>query len=298
MIRRILLLTLLLATPALAQPAPDTQEAGRRFAAGVTLYNEADYRAALVEFKRAYDLAPNPRVLYNIGQTYYQLQNYAAAFETLSRYMSDAGDKAPHAAEVKQTLETLRTRIGKIDVVTEAGAEVAIDDEAPVKAPFSAPVLVSVGRHRITVTAPGKLPATRVVDIAAGDTVRQEIVLASATPTVAASTATPAERGSSAAPIAWTATGVLAVGAITMGVLAFRASSDLEELRGMYPVSADALADGSSKVKRYALLADGLGLAAVGVGVTALVLSLRGGSSEPGPRVSISPRGILVGGSF
>src|ERR1043165_5818761 len=72
-----------------AEPASDSsvKEAGKHFQRGVTLYNEADYRAALVEFKRAYEIAPNSAVLYNIGQTYYQLQNYAAALVALGRYL-------------------------------------------------------------------------------------------------------------------------------------------------------------------------------------------------------------------
>jgi len=59
------------------------REAGKHFQRGVTLYNETDYRAALVEFRRAYDLAPNAAVLYNIGETEYQLRDYASALITL-----------------------------------------------------------------------------------------------------------------------------------------------------------------------------------------------------------------------
>ena len=54
-------------------------EASKRFRRGVKLYNDGDFVAALIEFKRAYELEPNYRVLYNLGQTSRELKDYAAA---------------------------------------------------------------------------------------------------------------------------------------------------------------------------------------------------------------------------
>src|ERR1041384_5358063 len=105
-------MSLALASSVRAQPAPSPSavaEAGKHFQRGVTMYNEADYRAALVEFRRAYETAPNAAVLYNIGQTYYQLQNYAAALVALGRYLTEAGASAAHRREVEATIDTLQT---------------------------------------------------------------------------------------------------------------------------------------------------------------------------------------------
>lgn len=297
--------TILLASSvAHAQQPPDTIEAGKRFSAGVALYNEADYRAALVEFKRAYEIAPSPTVLYNIGQTHFQLQNYAAAYLTLSRYLSESGAGADHKAEVAQTIQLLQARIGKIAITTDvAGAEITIDDEVVGKTPLAAPILVSVGRRRVSVTAPGKLPQTQVIDVAAGDTVRQEIVLQAPTdltPAPVVTTTKPAGR-SDFVMTAWIATGGLAVGTIAMGVLAWRASNQLDDLRGMYPVSRDALDNQADKVRNYSYVADGFGVATILVGTTAVVLTLLRdppADKERGPQVGIGPRGIVVGGTF
>ena len=69
-----------LASPALAQ---NNMEEGRKhFQAGVQFYKENDFRAALIEFKRAYELAPNFKVLYNLGQTSLELQDYASALRS------------------------------------------------------------------------------------------------------------------------------------------------------------------------------------------------------------------------
>ena len=94
------------------------KEASKHFQRGVALYGEADYRAALVEFRKAYEIAPNATVLYNIGQTYYQLQNYAAALTTLERYLNEAGAQAAHRSEVETTLEILQSRVVRVSITS------------------------------------------------------------------------------------------------------------------------------------------------------------------------------------
>ena len=159
-------------------PTSSVKDASKHFQRGVALYNEADYRAALVEFRRAYDVAPNAAVLYNIGQTYYQLQNYAAALLTLERYLAESGATAPHRREVEQTLEILQSRVGKIAVTTNvADCEITIDDELVGRTPLTEPVLVSIGRRKVTAMRQGSPAETRFVDVAAGDTVKLSLSL-------------------------------------------------------------------------------------------------------------------------
>jgi hypothetical protein len=137
-------------------------EAGKHFQRGVTMFSEADYRAALVEFRRAYELAPNATVLYNIGQTYYQLQNYAAALVALGRYLTESGASAPHRREVEQTIDTLQTRVGKVAIsTTTPGCDITVDDELVGKTPLDEPVLVSIGRRKITALRDGRVAETR-----------------------------------------------------------------------------------------------------------------------------------------
>src|SRR5205809_449884 len=79
------------AAPAKEPTKEAREEAGNRFRKGFELFKEADYQAALIEFRRAYELAPNYNVLYNIGQVYFQLQDYANALTWLERYMAEGG---------------------------------------------------------------------------------------------------------------------------------------------------------------------------------------------------------------
>ena len=60
---------LLAAAPARAGGDNASREAGKHFQRGVDLYNDGDFRGALVEFKKAYSVWPRANVLYDIGQT-------------------------------------------------------------------------------------------------------------------------------------------------------------------------------------------------------------------------------------
>ncbi|HEY4182965.1 MAG TPA: PEGA domain-containing protein [Kofleriaceae bacterium] len=298
--------TLLASSLAIAQPTGDTAEAGKRFSAGVALYNEADYRAALVEFTRAYEIAPNPVVLYNIGQTQYQLQDYAKAFTTLTRFIKEAPADAEHRSEVEQTIALLQARIGKIMVSTDVvGAEVTIDDELVGKTPMEQPVLVSVGRRKVRVTAASRQQWERTIDVAAGDTVRQDITLpsleAKPVPLVAPEKSSPFP----VAKVGWISTGVLAAGGITFGVLAWSAKNKLDDLKNDYPVSKTKLSDQSDKVGLYSHIGDGLGIAAIAIGGATLIYMLTSDSGESSAQqhassthVGVGPSGFVVGGTF
>src|SRR5207253_1725396 len=110
---------------------------------GVELYNEGDFRGALVEFKRAYTLLPRANVLYDIGQTEYQLQEYAPALRTLERFLAETGPNAAHRAEVEETVDVLRGRVGRIALTADHGeCEVTVDDQPAGTTPLAQPVLV------------------------------------------------------------------------------------------------------------------------------------------------------------
>jgi tetratricopeptide (TPR) repeat protein len=288
-----------LAPVAHAQPAASAREAGKHFQRGVTLYNEADYRAALVEFQRAYDIAPNAAVLYNIGQTYFQLQNYAAALTTLQRYLSEAETNASHRAEVEQTVDTLQSRVGKIAITASTpNCEIAVDDEPVGKTPLRDPVLVSVGRRKVTATCSDRAAETRFVAVVAGDTVPLTLALSdTGTAPAAPPSKAPPEPSNPYVTWGWVTTGVLGAGAITTGVFAYLASRDLKDARstlGSTPVDLDAKAN---KVKRLSLAADLLGVATVIAGGITLKLTLSQSKSHE-VHVAVVPNGLGLAGTF
>lgn len=289
-----------------AQPAPASpvKVAAKHFQRGVALYNETDYRAALVEFRRAYEVAPNAAVLYNLGQTYYQLQNYAASLLTFERYLTESGDKASHRSEVEDSLEILRARVGKLQIsATLEGCEVTIDDEVIGKTPLPEPVLVSIGRRKVVSMCESRAPESRMVEVAAGDTVKVAFILNVADPApearANASVTTPSRDASPTnwRRIGWTTTAVLGAGAVTTGVLALLASRDLEDARDSYPVTAATLEDKAAKVSRYALAADVLGAATLIAGGLTLTYTLTRSPSRE-VRVGLGASGVQFAGTF
>lgn len=283
--------------------AAGVKKAGKHFQRGVALYNETDYRAALVEFRRAYETAPNPAVLYNIGQTYYQLQSYAQALTTFERYLAESGDDASHKKEVDDTVEILRARVGKLQLAVNLdGCEITVDDELAGKTPIGEPVLVSIGRRKVIAMCEGRPAETRIVEVAAGDVLEVKIFLA---PNVALQPASLRGGASTSKTsttnwrkIGWITTGVLAAGTVATGVLALLASSDLDDERHTYPSSLDALDDKASKLRQLSIAADVFGAATLVVGGLTLTFTLSSSRSREKVQLSVAPNGMSLSGTF
>jgi hypothetical protein len=291
------------AAPASAQAAKPTAEAtrdaGKHFQRGVALFNEADYAGALAEFRKANDLAPNALVLYNIGQTQFQLRAYAAALGSFERYLSEAGANAEHRAEAEANVETLRARVGKLDIVAPDGTEVAIDDDVVGKTPLP-PQLAAVGRRKITFFKDGG-QQLRFSEVSAGETTRVEIKSVTAAPDVPGARAEPSYAPSQTEPrsrtlpiVLWVGTAALVAGAATTGILALGASSDLSDERAKPAggTTRTKLDDMESKTATLALVTDILGAAAIVTGGIALYVTLtskssRSGASAPPPKPGV-----------
>jgi hypothetical protein len=327
---------------AAAQPQPKPaarEEAAVRFKKGLELFKEGDYRAALIEFRRAYELAPNFAVLYNIGQVYFQLQDYAGALNALDRYLTEGGSQVPaiRRDEVKKDIEKLKSRVANLEITANVpDAEIAIDDVPIGKAPLPKPVLVSAGRHKVSASKEGRLPATKVVDIAGTDTLRVSLELAEpsattvvtpppgdtpkttppdvptdppTTPPIASTTTTtpppPPDSGSSAPIVAgWAITGGFTVGAVILGIFALDASSDLETQRATAGSTREQLDDAQSKTVTFALVTDILAAGAIVAGGVSIFLTVRGSGSDDHAKanntlkVGVTPTGVRLLGTF
>jgi tetratricopeptide (TPR) repeat protein len=247
-------------------------EARQRFRRGVVLYEEDDFRAALIEFNRAYQLAPNPAVLYNVGQSYYQLRDYAGALTTLERYLRESGDHIDRdrRIQVEREVQDLRGRVAHVTLRSNVdGAEFALDD-VPIEHPFRDPVLVGAGRHRLSAAKRGYLTAARVIDVAGGDKIEVRLDL---TPEARdARDARPArESPSYVAPAIAATFGVagIAVGAV-FGVQAMSNKSSLDgecNSSKVCPSSARSEVDAFSRnttISTIAFSAGAVGLLAAG----------------------------------
>ncbi|MBK8482616.1 MAG: PEGA domain-containing protein [Proteobacteria bacterium] len=302
--------------------AQGTQKpAAEHFARAVALFNEGDLRASLVEFQKAYELSPNPSVLYNLGQVHFQLQEYAAALKALSRFLAESSPSAANRADAETTVQTLRKRVGRIFVRSNLeGAEIAVDDEVVGRSPLTTPVVVSIGRRRISARAGGYVPATQVVDIAGGDTVTIRLDLAAAAAGLARGGAAgktepvdPLARRRTWRIVSWTTTGVLAGAAVAAGVLALMASADLKAERDRFGATAERLTRYADRSQGFGLATDVLTGAAIVAGGVSLYLQLSapagaegrsrrsaGASSVARDAVGlrVSPTSVALTGSF
>jgi hypothetical protein len=297
------------AAPTDAKARKAMEEASTHFRRGVKLFEEGDAAAALVEFKRANEIAPNWSVLYNIAGCYYQLGDYAHALTTYEQYLKDGAADVPakKRGEVQKELEELRTRVGKVTVKTAKGAEVLIDDESLGTAPLAAPALVSAGRRKVTVRPVDAPPINRMVDVVGGDVLTVEVAVSLAKPATASlgggSEAREESTGGRTLWPWWVATGVLAADGAVFGVLAMGASKDLQNLRGAPNPDANALTSAQSRTRTFSIIADVSGAVAIGVGAFSLWYTLSSPSAgkkagEASLRVAVGPGTFALAGCF
>jgi hypothetical protein len=333
-----LLLLTLVAVPtrsALAQSdaiadAPGAQrraQAEGHFRRGVSLFKDNDYAGALVEFQRAYDIAPNYRILYNIGQAQYQLQRYADALKAFEGYLAEGGAQiaAARRTSLDADVRLLRARVARVDVSVNAdNAEIRVDDQVVGTSPLKAPVMVSIGHRKITVVVLGRAAVDRFVDVASGDTLKVAFDVAppaAATPPPAPAPVKPIAEPAHAAPavaappppapptesssnaalwITWGVTGLFAASTAATGGMTLAANKDLSRDLSTYPGSGSSISHDQTRTKTLATVTDALLAAtAVSAGI-ALYVTLRPHRAEPAPDIglAVGPAGIALRGSY
>jgi PEGA domain len=303
------LLLLLGARPALADepPAPtappvvegsESDPSRQHHRRGLELYDEREFRLALIEFERAYEFGKNYKILYNIGQVQFQLNNYAKARLALEQYLRDGGaaiaDK--RRQDVEKDLVTLRGRTATLTVrVNVPDAEVTINQTIAGKAPLEG-VLVEAGTLRVQVTRVGYAPRVREIALAGGDDQIVNVDLLEQRPDVVV---TQVSTGLPAPAIAgWIVTGLLAAGAVGTGIAAIGAKSEYDTKRTT-PI-AGSPAEGRADLERQrdlvgalAVTTDILAGAALVAGGISLYLTLRDRPKPDAPQVRVHASGAL-----
>lgn len=272
--------------PGLAR-AETSDQVNALFKRGVESYKEADYRAALVEFKRAYEASNHDyRVLYNIAQSEYQLTNYVGALAAFEKFLVDGGTqlKEDRRAEVVGEIAKLKGRVAVVTVnVTPASAKITVDGDVVGKSGEG--IKLNPGAHRIEVTQPGFERATESVEVAGGDVRTVEVKLK------AADTPAPPKAGAGDDEPSWVApgigfavTGALAATTVVMGIVATGKESDLAAEKAKPNASAAELRSLDGSVGTFALVTDvflGATVVAAGVSTYLTIRTLTGGPKKP-----------------
>jgi hypothetical protein len=260
-------------------------EAKRHFRRGVELYEEQDYRAALVEFTRANELAPSYKVLYNVAQTHFQLLDYPKALEAFEQYLERGGSDvpAPRRKEVEEIRGKLRSRIATLDIHTNVDARILVDDET-VGSGRSVNLRVSAGTHTVTAQAEGYRVARKPVTLAGEDQTRVDLTLERepapvlpvasvvVAPVAPPPTEPPQERSRVPFFVALTTTGVLAAGTAAFGIASLSAKSSLDSTLSGSVDSRSTVDDAKSRLRTYTIVTDVLGVSTIVAAVVTIVL--------------------------
>ena len=304
----VLVLHLLASAVAAQEPSEPIESARAHFKLGVDFYRERNYRAALIEFQRAYAASPHYKLLYNLGQASLELQEDSNGIDYFTRYLREGAAEISdeRKAEVQENIARLRARLATITVTTnQAGAEIYVDETRIGVAPLSEPVKVSVGRRRFVAVKQGLPDAERVIDVAAGDQLAvelefkdrpQELDIASLEKAL---NAKQEDSGPSAALITGLGTGGVAVAATTFSILTMIAQRQYDDELQVEttPEDLERLRDDANT---KALVADILwGATAVGAGVTVVLMLTEGGEErEPSVKLNVSPMSVRLSGKF
>jgi hypothetical protein len=290
-------------------------EAARRYDMGLKLYAEGEFRQAVIEFERSYKITSDYRVLYNIGQVRIQLGNYARATGALKDYLSQGGDKIAEDRRkaVEADLEMLASRTGRLRIVANVpGADIVVDDISVGQSPLPEAVLLDAGEHKVTAKKTGFDARTQQIVLAGKDSMLVEIKLEKIPEGGSKVIVLKEESDPTWMIAAWTATGVLAVGAGVTGGLGIKAANDLEDMRKEEGVSNDERESQADRAQTLLLAADIMGAAAVVTGGLALYLTLSASDSDskdtppkaapkaamPRTRLVLGPNRISLRGEF
>jgi hypothetical protein len=164
-----------------AEPAEAARaDAKKHYDRAMELNEDGQVAEAIVELKRAYEIAPHHAVLYNLGQAYITLAKPVDAVAALQRYLDEGGKaiKPARRAEVEQEIARQKTRIATLAIRgLPDGAVVTIDGDDVGKAPLPGPVRVGVGKHVVSATAAGHEAGEAKIEVAGEDSKVVELKL-------------------------------------------------------------------------------------------------------------------------
>jgi hypothetical protein len=298
---------MLLLTVCASRARADAESDARvRYERALELYESGVYDAALVELKRAYELRPSYKLLYNIGQVRMAMNDYAGALEAYRQYLREAGPRLPSARRdaVQAEVGRLEQHVAELRVECDVSqAEVLVDDLLVGTTPLSTPLLVNAGLRRVMVRHPGHGSEIKRVSLAGGDHQEVRVTLLVSDDPGKAQTAERVESKDSVRPapaalappvatneqrpgptvpaatssstrtlriVSWSVTGGLLASALTTGLFAMKSSNELESMRKHELVSRDQLREQETHTSRLAIASDVL----TGLSVVAAAASL------------------------
>jgi hypothetical protein len=155
-------------------------QAAQHYDRGLELARGGAYSAAIIEFRRAYELSPHPAVLFNLGQMYVAVGDPIRAIEQFEHYLDAGGSSIPEArrAEVLGEIGRQKALTAALSIRTDPpGARISVDGVESGITPLPAPVRVAAGVHQVAATLPGYRATERSLNAPAGSALELELQL-------------------------------------------------------------------------------------------------------------------------
>jgi hypothetical protein len=148
-----------------------SEDGKRHWDTALALYLRGLWDGARTSFSAAFDASKNPRVLFNVAVCEKNLGHFGRAIETFQRELEMGKGQldADEQAEVVAQIQGLEAFVARVTIgVSEAGAEVYVDDVKVGDSPLSGSVTVAIGERKIRVTKAGFVDAHETRELKAG----------------------------------------------------------------------------------------------------------------------------------
>lgn len=321
LVKRVVVLAILgaafVATPALAAPwvpkpatrAPTEDEINQsrtRYEKGMRLYEvEQDITGGLTELEHAYEIAPNYKYLFNIGQVAHSAHEYVTSLRCWEAYLAGGDVPADRKETALKEIADLKALVGEVTLTTNVeGATVLVDDSEEGTTPI-APFLVNIGPRKFTVTKDGKSESKKIT-ISGGAKATVDLPLPTETVVKPIETPKPkAEPKTSYVWVGWLLTGTFTAGAVATGIGALSVNGSLKDAAYVGDTVPDDIDSKHTTRTALAATTDVLIGAAAITGVVTLIFTIKGsgdetsdGAPKPTTALRVSPTGLALVGSF
>ncbi|MBN2530340.1 MAG: tetratricopeptide repeat protein [Deltaproteobacteria bacterium] len=114
---------------------------------GTALFEQEKFTEAAAAFRKAHEMNPHWKVLYNIAQSEAAAGHHGLAMEAFEKYYALGAEKInlERQKAVEAELDRLQRLVGFVDIAAPDGAEIFVDDEKRGTAPLSGRLMVAAG---------------------------------------------------------------------------------------------------------------------------------------------------------
>ena len=259
------------------------------------------FEEALAHYERAFACATDTSLLFNMAKADLRLGRYLEGLEAIRRFQREATGFPDEILQVAKATEAeLAAHVGTLSVKSNIeGATVRVDDRDLGPAPLS-DVEVVAGKVTVRVSANEREPLVRIVDLAPGKHRSIDASFEIETP-AAPAPAAPRHTSFRPSPLVWVGVSFAGAGlvvGVSTGAASLAKVSKIKEkcVGNRCPASTESERSKANTLANVSNVSFGIAAAGAVVGGIGIALSFR--KDEIDAKLSFSPNGLFVDGTF